>query len=678
MHQDEDSNPCGFVPGRDEDYNMALHVGAIFIILACSLAGSALPVLSQKFSCTKQMTFIMQFVNAFGVGVVISTALVHMLPPANEALNNECLNMSYSGLANVIAVVAVMLMQWLQTELTARLTTTTCVEEGTPTVDAKGFESPSHHSEFHSHGHIHASPVNPSSRKISVLIFELGVAIHSVIIGLNLGVASGTTFTTLLTAICFHQFFEGVAVGSSALLAFDEMKSTLVTIVGFTLTTPVGIVIGIGISTTYSSTSTSALWVQGCLDALAGGILLYTGIVELLTNQYTNNPEFHAKSTSTRLFTYAFVAAAFLNQHVMSEVHASQPIVLTFDDSHHRAMVAYERSHRVPIIEERFNLSGAEVLRLELVHASTSKVRFGASVYVVATTKYEKRYLRGCSFSRKLKWTSRLTSKCEFRIVSLECHTGSLHLNEAFTLESVMWPFWYVAFAPKRTMGELGTLNLRYHSQQAMQFYALDGILRMRRKTMQSREPSLAATERDTSFFESFWQTCPDDILNLRILYLRAIVHCKNDIVLSVDQFSFYIFPTMTALDEADDCGAIPGRADDYNMSLHIAAIFIVLAFSLSGSMLPVVSKYFSCMKQINAIMEYVNAFGVGVVIATSLVHMLPPANESLNSPCLNLSYGGLANVIAVVAILIMQWLQTELLVKFAPSTTTEKNSHRT
>ncbi|OQR85416.1 Zinc (Zn2)-Iron (Fe2) Permease (ZIP) Family [Achlya hypogyna] len=315
FQDDDDSNPCGFVAGRGDDYDMALHVGSIFIILAFSLFGSMMPVVSKHLSCMKQASAVMSYVNAFGVGVVIATALVHMLPPANEALNNKCLGLSYNGLANVIAVASVLLLQVVQTELTARyaVTQTKSIEDAPDAVDVKTHaDSPSNAAQFHGHGHVHGmgtSSNDVQSRRISVLIFELGVAIHSVIIGLNLGVASGSTFTTLLTAICFHQFFEGVAVGTSALFAFAELKATLWTIAAYTLTTPLGIVIGIGVSTTYSETSTTALWVQGCLDAVAGGILIYTGVVELLTNQYTNNGDFHAKDASRRALTYAFVAA---------------------------------------------------------------------------------------------------------------------------------------------------------------------------------------------------------------------------------------------------------------------------------------------------------------------------------------------------------------------------------
>ncbi|KAF0707528.1 hypothetical protein As57867_006579, partial [Aphanomyces stellatus] len=51
-------------------------------------------------------------------------------------------------------------------------------------------------------------------------------------------------------------------------------------------------------------TSTAALWVRGTMDAVSGGILIYTSLVELLTYQYTTNQEFHDKSPTMRLLTY--------------------------------------------------------------------------------------------------------------------------------------------------------------------------------------------------------------------------------------------------------------------------------------------------------------------------------------------------------------------------------------
>jgi zinc transporter 1/2/3 len=46
---------------------------------------------------------------------------------------------------------------------------------------------------------------------------EISVAVHSIIIGIALGSAAGAeelpSMEAYLIAICFHQFFEGMALG---------------------------------------------------------------------------------------------------------------------------------------------------------------------------------------------------------------------------------------------------------------------------------------------------------------------------------------------------------------------------------------------------------------------------------------------------------------------------------
>jgi zinc transporter 1/2/3 len=52
--------------------------------------------------------------------------------------------------------------------------------------------------------------LSPQLRKrVAVMVLECGIAVHSVIIGLTLGVQpDGSNFTALLIALSFHQFFE--------------------------------------------------------------------------------------------------------------------------------------------------------------------------------------------------------------------------------------------------------------------------------------------------------------------------------------------------------------------------------------------------------------------------------------------------------------------------------------
>lgn len=57
------------------------------------------------------------------------------------------------------------------------------------------------------------------------------------------------------------------------------------------LTTPIAIAIGLGVRTTYNGDSYTANVVSGVLDAVSAGILIYTGLVELLARDFLYNPQ---------------------------------------------------------------------------------------------------------------------------------------------------------------------------------------------------------------------------------------------------------------------------------------------------------------------------------------------------------------------------------------------------
>ncbi len=125
------------------------------------------------------------------------------------------------------------------------------------------------------------------------LVLEFGVIFHSVIIGLNLGVA-GAEFTTLYVVIVFHQSFEGLGLGARlCAIPIPNRWSFLPWALGvmYGLTTPLAIAIGIGLSTRYEGGSFTAQVVSGVLDSLSAGILIYTGLVELLARDFLFNPQ---------------------------------------------------------------------------------------------------------------------------------------------------------------------------------------------------------------------------------------------------------------------------------------------------------------------------------------------------------------------------------------------------
>lgn len=311
---------CGCVSlDADDEYDMGLHVGSIFIIFAVSVAGTLIPIISQKIPLCKANSVIMEAISAFAYGVVIATGLIHMVNEGIEKLSDECLGSiveEYGSLGLAFVLITLVLMHFIECESSVFF-------------GAQG-------SMLHGHGHAHGGSVvqeavitpndavtprsaeNPYHeksldqaahdskirRKIATLIFEAGVIFHSVIIGLDLGVTTGSEFKTLLAALCFHQFFEGVAIGSSALSSLESKSKLFMVNFAFAITTPVGQVIGIAIRSTYSSSSTTALWVQGILDCVAGGILLYTGLVELLTYNMTTNGQFLSRPASQRFALY--------------------------------------------------------------------------------------------------------------------------------------------------------------------------------------------------------------------------------------------------------------------------------------------------------------------------------------------------------------------------------------
>ncbi|GLT85537.1 hypothetical protein SLE2022_037250 [Rubroshorea leprosula] len=148
-----------------------------------------------------------------------------------------------------------------------------------------------HHGHGHSHGHSHElgeEDVESGSRHVVVSqILELGIVSHSVIIGLSLGVSSSPcTIRPLIAALSFHQFFEGFALGGCISQAqFKNMSATIMACF-FAITTPAGIGIGIAIASFYNAYSVGALIVEGILDCLSAGILVYMALVDLIAADF--------------------------------------------------------------------------------------------------------------------------------------------------------------------------------------------------------------------------------------------------------------------------------------------------------------------------------------------------------------------------------------------------------
>ncbi|KAL3455826.1 Zinc/iron permease [Aspergillus heterothallicus] len=144
---------------------------------------------------------------------------------------------------------------------------------------------------FHSAG-AHPHHPQPWKRQLaSLLVLESGVILHSIFIGLSLAV-TGPEFKTLYAVLVFHQTFEGLGLGIRLAeipwptLTSSKQYTPYLLGTAYALSTPLAIAVGLLIRNRYSPGSHKMLVVSGVFDAISAGILIYTGLVELMAGEF--------------------------------------------------------------------------------------------------------------------------------------------------------------------------------------------------------------------------------------------------------------------------------------------------------------------------------------------------------------------------------------------------------
>lgn len=329
---------------------MGLHIGSVFILLAVSLLGAFIPVLLHISSDHSVIITIVKLGTFFGFGCILSTAFIHMLTPATENLTSECLPKSwtdaYGSWPFLFVVIAILVMQLLDYVVEGVYKAAVAKQEAAAAVPPGAILSvhASHRGLTPveaAHGHsdeetgsatggtkctVHgggctsllphgsttpaaAAAAVDHSMVFGVYLMEGGIAFHSVLIGISLGVTTGSAFVTLLIALSFHQAFEGFAIGSAAVDAGMPPRRALLLGVIFALATPVGIAIGIGVHESYRANSTAALLTEGIMDALSAGILIYVVLVELVNPLMTQSKWLRAQRWWLQALAFAFFYA---------------------------------------------------------------------------------------------------------------------------------------------------------------------------------------------------------------------------------------------------------------------------------------------------------------------------------------------------------------------------------
>ncbi|WVZ94546.1 hypothetical protein U9M48_040426 [Paspalum notatum var. saurae] len=340
----------------EEDARGALRLKLVALasILASGAAGVLVPLLGRSAAALRPDGDVFFAVKAFAAGVILATGMVHILPAAFDALAGAGGGggFPYAGLVAMCSAMATMMVDSVAAGYYQRshFRKARPVDDRAPgagdeegagaAVDDGGGHAGhlhvhTHATHGHAHGHVHdhghghghggpaaagASPADAASVAVSIRnrvisqVLELGILVHSVIIGVSLGASlRPSTIRPLVGALSFHQFFEGIGLGGCIVQAKFKARATVIMATFFSLTAPIGIALGIAITSSYSKHSATALVVEGVFNAAAAGILIYMSLVDLLAADF-NNPRLQT-NMKLQLVTYL---ALFLGAGLMS------------------------------------------------------------------------------------------------------------------------------------------------------------------------------------------------------------------------------------------------------------------------------------------------------------------------------------------------------------------------
>ncbi|KAL2406935.1 Zinc-regulated transporter 2 [Exophiala dermatitidis] len=335
LRDDDDAEPAPPCDtGNAYDGRMGLRIAALFIIWVTASIGTVFPIFANRHRGMKIPDWVFFICKYFGSGVIVATAFIHLLGPAEEALTNECLTgpiTDYSWVEGIVLMtifvlffVELMVMRYgnfgsgynddqahthgadgnpsMETELTnttARepykdtdpsVTDTDAVRHDRRSISVPG-EDHLGHSREHNDIEEAANPFSFEDYKAqmtAIFILEFGIIFHSVFIGLTLAVA-GDEFDTLFIVLIFHQTFEGLGLGSRLAVTpwpKDRRLTPYILALAYGLSTPIAIAIGLGVRKSYPPESATTLIVNGVFDSISAGILIYTGLVELMAHEF--------------------------------------------------------------------------------------------------------------------------------------------------------------------------------------------------------------------------------------------------------------------------------------------------------------------------------------------------------------------------------------------------------
>lgn len=330
--------------GNEYDGRLGLRIAAIFIIWVTSSLGAVFPVFANRHKGLRIPDWVFFICKYFGSGVILATAFIHLLGPAEEALTNECLTgpiTDYSWVEGII-LMTIFVLFFIELMVTrygnfgdghnhdshdhttkdTELSSTTGIKpyKDSPTDAPEPLNDERRNTHIPGQDHLGHSQEHSDieeaknafsfedykAQMTAIFVLEFGIIFHSVFIGLTLAVA-GDEFTTLFIVLIFHQTFEGLGLGSRlAVTPWPKRRGWTPYVLGlaYGLSTPIAIAIGLGVRHTYPPESQTTLIVNGIFDSISAGILIYTGLVELMAHEFMFSRSMQRAHIRTVLFAF--------------------------------------------------------------------------------------------------------------------------------------------------------------------------------------------------------------------------------------------------------------------------------------------------------------------------------------------------------------------------------------
>ncbi|XP_027155995.1 fe(2+) transport protein 1-like [Coffea eugenioides] len=278
---------------------LPLKIIAIVSILVTSMIGVCLPLVTRSVPALSPDKSLFVIVKSFAAGIILATGFMHVLPDSFDMLSSSCLKENpwhkfpFSGFVAMLSAILTLMVDSLATSFYSKQNKGGIViPEGAAAAAAQGDQEMA---VGNLHGHHHGSISMKDGvegaqllrYRVIAMVLELGIIVHSIVIGISLGASNNTcSIKGLVAALCFHQMFEGMGLGGCILQAEYKLLKKAVMAFFFSVTTPFGIALGIGLASTYKENSPRALITVGLLNASSAGLLIYMALVDLLASDF--------------------------------------------------------------------------------------------------------------------------------------------------------------------------------------------------------------------------------------------------------------------------------------------------------------------------------------------------------------------------------------------------------